>query len=226
MADDALPPLPPIALSIVRDETAPRDTGGFLNLRRLQLAARYPDGSVSAPFKYDIATRTSLDAVVLLAHYVRDGVRHVFIRSAVRPPCALRDRPPPHDGLLWELPAGLIDGDETPAEAGARELEEELGIRVTPSALRELGPWTFPAPGMCGERHIFLSVEVDPTLRRQPSEDGSALERHACVVAITLDAALDACRRALLPDAKTELALRRFHEFLHEPSHQTGIATS
>ena len=208
-----LPPLPQIALAVVRDDTdAARATGGFLNLRRVELVATYPDGSTSEPFKYDISTRASLDAVVVLAHFDRRGERCVFLRSAVRPPCALRGVPPRHDGSLWELPAGLIDEGETPREAAARELKEELGFRVATDALRELGPWTFPAPGMCGERHCFFEVEVDTKAQSVPTEDGSALERHARIVALPLPLALDACRTGTIRDAKTELALRRFAE--------------
>ena len=35
----------------------------------------------------------------------------------------------------WFTPGGGLDGDETPAEAAARELFEEIGLRVEPAAL-------------------------------------------------------------------------------------------
>jgi ADP-ribose pyrophosphatase YjhB (NUDIX family) len=34
------------------------------------------------------------------------------------------------DAWTWELPAGAVDEGETPAEAGARELNEETGFRL------------------------------------------------------------------------------------------------
>jgi 8-oxo-dGTP pyrophosphatase MutT (NUDIX family) len=37
----------------------------------------------------------------------------------------------------WFTPGGGRDGDETPAEAAARELFEEVGLRVEPAALGE-----------------------------------------------------------------------------------------
>jgi ADP-ribose pyrophosphatase len=113
---------------------------------------------------------------------------------------------------LWELPAGLVEPGEAPEEAARRELEEELGFCVDLGALKRLGTWTFPSPGIIGERHIFFEVEVDPAARQTPSEDGSALERGAEILALALGEALEHCRRGAIKDAKTELGLRRLAE--------------
>jgi ADP-ribose pyrophosphatase len=154
----------------------------------------------------------ALDAVIIAATYVDRGVRHVYLRSAVRPPCALRDIPPAHDGALWELPAGLVERGEDPAATAARELGEELGFVAGQGDMKPLGEWTFPAPGMIGERHIFFSVEVNPAARAVPTEDGSVLERDAAIVALPLEEALEHCRRGAIRDGKTELGLRRLIE--------------
>ncbi len=212
-APSPLPSPPAIRVRVARDRSSEsRATGGFFDVRRLELVARYPDGTESATFPYDIGAREAIDAVVMAAHYLEGGVRHVFLRSSIRPPCALRPVPPQHDGAMWELPAGLVEPGEDPAACAARELAEELGFVVAASAMQPLGPWTFPAPGIIGERHLYFHVEVDPRARTTPTEDGSALERAAAIIALPVRDAIEHCRRGAIPDAKTELALRRLAE--------------
>jgi ADP-ribose diphosphatase len=206
-------------------EELPPDGAGFLRLVRRRYRASYPDGSHSPPFVYDAIDRTAIDAVVIAAHFSdARGVRRVFLRSAMRPPLTLRDRahsPLPEeacDGALWELPAGLVELDErSPAgivRAAQRELHEELGFAVALEALHALGPSTFPAPGFVAERHFFFEVAVDPSARGEPLLDGSALERFAEIVDVSLDQALDLCRSGGIEDSKTELVLRRLRERL------------
>lgn len=215
-----LPAPPRFTLELTRETRygAP----GFIELSRSTLVATLPSGTRSEPFVYDIAMRSKLDAVVIAAHFVQGGVRHVFLRSAIRPPVALRaeaQQPFPEApglGNLWELPAGLVEETErSPAgliSCARRETLEELGFDLPDAAFSGLGPSTFPAPGVIAERHFFFHAEVDPTLRRTPTEDGSVLEREAHVISIPLSVALDACRTGILEDAKTELALRRLAE--------------
>jgi ADP-ribose pyrophosphatase len=217
-----LPPLPRHALRFI--EAIPsRDEPGFLNLQRCVLRVELEDGSLSDPFVYDCVDRVRLDAVVIAPHF-RDasGHRHVFLRSALRPPVALRPmevRPFPEKptlGALWELPAGLVEVEERSPEGlrrtAARELFEEVGFEVALSAVADLGPPSFPAPGMIGERHFYFHVEVDPSRRATPPEDGSPLEMAAAIIAIPLDEAIELTRRGEIEDAKSELSLRRLAE--------------
>lgn len=216
MLEPPLPAPPPIALEIVRDRTAlAQARGGFLNLRRVDVVARFPDGAESAPFAYDMCDREAMDAVIVVAHFRGErGERRVLLRSCVRPPVALREPREEVDegGRMWEVVAGLIEPGEGAAAAGARELAEELGFEVAPSALAALGPFAYPAPGIIGERHLYFHVEVDPSTHFTPTEDGSVLERGAAIVDVALADALEAARTGRLRDAKTELALRRLAE--------------
>lgn len=219
-----LPPLPSTSIEVLENHSATaRCDQGFIRLRRQKLVARYPDGSVSEPFEYDDAQRTNLDAVVVAAHYLdRHGVRCVYLRSALRPPVAMRSPeiwPVPERatlGHVWEVPAGLVEKEERSEpglrECAARELAEELGFSLLASDMRSLGPSTFPAPALIGERHFYFHCEVDPATSTVPPGDGSPLENHAAIVALPLHDVLDLIRKGEIEDAKTEIALRRLAE--------------
>jgi len=215
--------LPRIELELVEDLTPP-GPAGFLRLLRHRYRARYPDGTLSSPFVYDTVDRSGIDAVVLVAHYLDEqGARRVFLRSCLRPPLAARDparspypeRDPPL-GLLWELPAGIVEPSEQSPQglthAAQRELHEELGFEVAPESFTELGASVFPVPGMIAERNYFFEVSVEPSRRTEPVLDGSALERFGEVVALPVTEVLEKCRSGSLMDSKTELGVRRLIE--------------
>jgi ADP-ribose pyrophosphatase len=216
------PAAPEIQLEFLED-LSPKAEPGFLRVVRRRLRAHYPDGTQSEPFVYDEVDRKAIDAVVIVAHYAdAAGRRFVYLRSALRPPVVFRDRarsPIPADdpaSSIWELPAGLVEPGEQSREGlrvgAARELEEELGFDVEPGRLVELGPSTFPAPGIIAERHFYFAVTVEPATRREPGLDGSALEHAGAVLPFALDEALTLCRSGSIVDAKTELGLRRLRE--------------
>ncbi len=207
-------PRPPlVTLDVARDRTAESGArGGFVNVRRVDLVAGYPDGSVSEPFAYDVVERAGIDAVVLVAYQRVGGEHEVFVRSAVRVPLALRDTCTNEDANIWELPAGIIDPGESPRGAAAREIEEELGFHVPHGSLYEFAPWSWPAPSVLAERQYFFCVDVTGMTNDVPSEDGSPLERGGEILRMPLATLLEKCRAGELRDAKTELALRRFAE--------------
>jgi ADP-ribose pyrophosphatase len=177
------------------------EDGSFLRIERLRMRV-----GESQPFPYDVVTRDALDAVVLAAHFEEDGVRHVLLRSAVRPPLWRRDRTSP---WLWELPAGLVERGELPRDAAVRELFEEVGARALPDDLVLLGPAVYPAPGMVAELQTFFHVAIDRAALATPEGDSSALEQVSVVASLPLDEALALCASGDIQDAKTELGLRR-----------------
>lgn len=58
--------------------------------------------------------------------------------------------------LKWEFPGGKVEADETPAQAVARELAEELGIRVMDS--REIERYHYTYPGKDPIELLFFRV--------------------------------------------------------------------
>jgi nudix-type nucleoside diphosphatase (YffH/AdpP family) len=61
-----------------------------------------------------------------------------------------------NDGYLWEIPAGMVDGNESTAQTAARELFEEIGLRA--KAVEPLISF-FLSPGLLDEKiHLFYAL--------------------------------------------------------------------
>ncbi|WP_411380983.1 NUDIX hydrolase [Pseudomonas sp. MPB26] len=84
-------------------------------------------------------------------------------------------------------PGGKIDAGEQPAEALARELHEELNLRIAPSDARYLGQFSAPAanePGFTVQAELFLvriegpvtpAAEIEEVRWIDPTGDGGLL---------------------------------------------------
>lgn len=203
----SLPPLPRLRF-VASAENA--STPSFVRVETQELAfVEGPQAGQSC--RYDLVRRRAIDAAIIVA-FTRTpaGRREVFLRSAIRPPLALRDDGVTLEAGLWELPAGLVEADEAPREAAARELLEELGIRVDPSSLVALGGPVVPMPALIGERQFGFAVDVTGVAIEEPGLDGSLLEMGGEIILVDAEALAAHLDRAPLVDAKTELFLRRF----------------
>lgn len=75
---------------------------------------------------------------------------------------------------LLEIPAGKLEGDETPEHRGRVELEEEAGYRA--GKMVSLGHF-YPSCGVLTEKlHLFLATELEQTEQRLETD-----ERIECV---------------------------------------------
>lgn len=79
---------------------------------------------------------------------------------------------PPIEAEILELPAGLVEAGQSPADAALRELREETGYLGT--VISE-GPPIFNTPGMTDEYVRCLIVEVGEQLA-QATEDDEEIE--------------------------------------------------
>ena len=200
-----------IRLEIVADE---RVDDGWLKLARRRLRNHYADGSTSRDYVADTAYRPGIDAVAVLVWRRGPTGIEVLLRQNLRPGVELRTRldPPAHDPhhplpLLWELACGIPEPDEQHparfAACGARELEEEMGIRIDAAALVPLGAPTYPSGGILTEMIHFFSAQVPPDVEPGPrAGDGTPFEEVGALRWWPFEAALRACGRGEIADAK------------------------
>jgi ADP-ribose pyrophosphatase len=148
---------------------------------------RFPDGSHS---EFDIVRHAGAAAVVPFLSDP-DGEEPQLL--------LLRQFRYAADGYIYEIPAGRLDGDETPATCAARELKEETGC--TAERIEPLFTM-FTTPGFTDEIiHVFMATGLTHgQSAREPDE-------FAEVVIVRLGEALELIQSGAIPDGKTALAI-------------------
>ena len=74
----------------------------------------------------------------------------------------LRDGKTAFNPHKWAFFGGSNEGSETPAECFIRELEEEIGLRIPPGAVKKL--LDYPNKKVGRHRYIFYAIsDVDPS---------------------------------------------------------------
>ena len=105
----------------------------------------------------------------------------------------------PYSEVVTETPAGKLEKDENPLEAGKRELLEEAGVKA--SKYYDLGRF-YPTPGYCGET-IYLYAATGLELAEQNLDEDEFLN----VVKMPLDEAVEKIISGEITDGKTQAVI-------------------
>lgn len=142
----------------------------YLNLYEMDAIA-----SSGAPFSYYFASRRPEDRIhIRTGEYEPEGVL-VYAIDEDDPSRILmiHQYRYPADRYLYELPAGLIEEGETPAEAAVREIREETGMIFTPADVHDsplMRPYML-AQGITDEVGINVFGTVRGELSTEYQED-------------------------------------------------------
>jgi ADP-ribose pyrophosphatase len=98
-----------------------------------------------------------------------------------------------------EIPAGRIEGGETPESCAARELEQEIGFRA--GRIEKLAEF-YSTPGFCEEKlHVYLATAL--TTSSQALDHDEWVE----VIYLPFAEAVKMAERGEIEDSKTIIAL-------------------
>jgi ADP-ribose pyrophosphatase len=104
-------------------------------------------------------------------------------------------------GWLIEIPAGKLDGGESPETCARREAAEEVGYR--PGKLEPLG-WIWSSPGFADEKiWLFLATGLEEARQELEADEILSIER------MPFQEAVEKAARGELHDAKSAVALLR-----------------
>ena len=112
-------------------------------------------------------------------------------------------------GDIWEIPAGVLEPGESPAECAHRELQEETG--GTTSNLQLLTT-ILTTPGFTDERiHLFVATDVE--LGRPSHQPDESIE----LVPTRLSRVLSMIKEGEIQDSKSISALLYVSRFVIQP---------
>jgi len=168
---------------------------GYFKIDQAEMQEIHESGEIKT-FKRFKVTRP--DAVGILVY--NESSRKIILVRQQRYPIAHKV-----EENILEIVAGKIDAGETPAQAAVREMEEEIGYKITEDMLH-CHMETFPSPGYSSETvHIYIVVVGD---KHKVSNGGGVLGEHENIEIVELDRVefLSLIKDGKIKDGKTILA--------------------
>lgn len=148
---------------------------------------RFPDGSTA---EFDIARHPGAAAIVPFMSDPAGEESQILLLRQFRYAAG---------GYIYEIPAGRLDGEESPLNCAIRELKEETGCsagRIEPLFTM------FTTPGFTDEKiHIFMATGLTHGEAKREADE------FADIVIVRLAEALELIRSGEILDAKTSLAI-------------------
>lgn len=153
------------------------------------------------PSKKQSITRTVVtrpDAVAILLY--NKSSRKVVLIKQFRAPVYTKDK----DGFILEVPAGVIERDESPEETIIRETLEEVGYLISkPRLIISF----YPTTGLLNEIiHLYFDIIDD----KDKVEEGGGLDtesEYLEVIELHVDQVFELLNQGKIIDAKTIIAL-------------------
>lgn len=169
-----------IAAGRVGHVHAQRRGGQFSRVRALAEIIEHPAAVHGTILAEPVARRKHLRCYACLRS-VNTPAKHIFVVAAIieRDACILICRRR-HDGafpLKWEFPGGKVKSGESPQQALARELREELGIEAEIGAEIHRARHTYSSHALGVELHFFAARIAGGEPRNLDFEEIAWVER-------------------------------------------------
>jgi ADP-ribose pyrophosphatase len=180
----------------------------FFKIDEVIVAHERQDGTMSPDERRLIFERGDSVAVLL---YNVDSKAVVLVNQFKIPTLLARRRDDPEttDGWITEATAGMIESNETAAQAIIRETEEETGYRISNPTL--IGKF-FSSPGGTSERIFLYFAEVNEA--GKVGKGGGLDGEDIAVLQIPLDDLMQALARGSIEDSKLAIGAFWLKDYL------------
>jgi ADP-ribose pyrophosphatase len=179
-------------IEVLKEERAFDD---YFKVDRAEIKETHESGEIKTYSRFKL---TRPDAVAILVY--NEDTRKVILVRQNRYPITHKVK----EDIL-EIVAGKIDAGETPKQAAVREIEEEIGYKITEDMLH-CQMETFPSPGYSSETvYIFVTVVGN---KHKNSKGGGVEGEHENIEVVELDRVefKSRIRDGQIKDGKTILA--------------------